>query len=105
MKRIPPAERRARLLSQQQRLRGLSISGELCPSHALCDMANTIYETSVMTWISPSKCSKRDAEIQAASKLEAKPAISLEKQALVVVPNESPKADTSTELRLQWALM
>ena len=105
MKRIPPAERRARLLAQQQRLRGLSISGELCPSHALCDMANTIYETSVMTWISPSKCSKRDAEIQAASKLEAKSAISLEKQALVVVPNESPKADTSTELRLQWALM
>ena len=68
-------------------------------------MANTIYETSVMTWISPSKCSKRDAELQAASKLEAKSAISLEKQALVAVPQESPETDTSTELRLQWALM
>ncbi|CAE7511598.1 unnamed protein product [Symbiodinium sp. CCMP2592] len=81
------------------------VTGELCPSHALCDMANTIYETSVMTWISPSKCSKRDAEIQSVSKVEAKSAISLEKQSLVVVPHEPAKADTSTELRLQWALM
>ncbi|CAE7032457.1 unnamed protein product [Symbiodinium sp. CCMP2592] len=105
IKRIPPAERRARLSAQQRRLRGLDLTGELCPSHALCDMANTIYETSVMTWISPSKCSKRDAEIQSVSKVEAKSAISLEKQSLVVVPHEPAKADTSTELRLQWALM
>ena len=105
LKRIPAAERRARLLAQQRRLRGLSIEGELCPSFALCDLANTIYETSVMQWVSPSKCSKRDTELQSVSKHDARSAISLEKQSLVVVPHEGPKTDTSTELRLQWAFM
>ena len=66
-KRLPAAEKQSRLESQMKRLAGLRIVGEMAPSHQLLDLANSMVESGIITWISPSKCSKRDDEIQATS--------------------------------------
>ena len=64
-KRLPAAEKQSRLEIQSKRLAGLRIVGELCPSHQLLDLTNAMVETGVLTWVAPSKCSKRDDEVQA----------------------------------------
>lgn len=42
---MPVAEKQARLQQQQQRLSGLSISGELQPSYDLIDLAASTLES------------------------------------------------------------
>ena len=45
VKKIPIAEKRYRLGQQERRLGGISITGELEPSHQLLDLANNVLET------------------------------------------------------------
>jgi hypothetical protein len=61
-------------------------------------------ESDSITWIVPSKCSKRDSEIQ--GNMKDKPVtLSLEQQMVKLASAEEPPAvDTSTDLQLQWAL-
>ena len=59
IKKIPPAEKRARQENQERRLSGVFIQGELAPSHQLLDLANHIYESGALIWVAPSKCTKR----------------------------------------------
>ena len=63
-----------------------------------------VKETNCITWIPPSKCSKRDSEVQ--SNLKEKPMmLSLEQQMVkLATPAEPVVADTATDLQLQWAL-
>ena len=104
IKRLPAAEKQARLDLQKKRLAGLKIMGELSPSHHLLDQVNAMVETGVISWISPSKCSKRDDEVQA----NIKPATStlqveqstLKLAQVPVIAN----ADVGTELKPQWAM-
>ena len=104
IKRLPAAEKQARLDLQKKRLAGLKIMGELSPSHHLLDQVNAMVETGVISWIAPSRCSKRDDEVQA----NIKPATStlqveqatLKLAQVPVVAN----ADVGTELKLQWAM-
>jgi len=107
VRKLPVAEKQARLQEQEGRLRGIRIRGELQPSCALVDLVAHIKETNCITWIAPSKCSKRDSEIQNSLK-EKSSVLSLEQQTLKVTSGEiHTVADTSTEstdLQLQWAL-
>lgn len=61
-------------------------------------------EVDSVTWIAPSKCSKRDSEVQ--SSMKDKPVtLSLEQQMVKLTSaEEPPSVDTSTDLQLQWAL-
>ena len=68
LKMLPIAEKRTRAETQAGRLSGLSLVGELEPSHHLVNLATHILETGSIIWIAPSKCSKRDDEIQVAIK-------------------------------------
>ena len=104
VKRLPAAEKQARLEAQRKRLSGLRISGELSPSHNLLDLCNAIVESSVITWISPTKCSKRDDEVQANLKPSTS-TLQVEQSTLKVaqVPIVT-NADVGTELKLQWAM-
>ena len=105
VRRMPAAEKRARLESQQSRLAGISISGELEPSFQLLDAANQIYETGVMLWLPPSKCSKRESEIAAGLKDKAS-TIQVENNVVKVGPaNIHVETDVSDSLRVQWAFM
>ena len=104
VKKIPPAEKQARLLEQQKRLTGLTLTGELLPSHALIDQVAAMVESNTVLWIPPSKCSKRDDEVQLLGKQKAA-TLSLEQQTLKITPADTQvSVDLSTELQLQWAL-
>ena len=61
-------------------------------------------ESNCVTWIPPSRCSKRDSEIQ--NSMKEKPImLSLEQQMVKLATTEDHVAvDTSTDLQLQWAL-
>ena len=63
-KRIPLAEKKQHREDQLARLSGITMTGELDPSHMLLDLANQIHESGVIVWLVPSKCSKRDDEVQ-----------------------------------------
>ena len=103
-KRLPAAEKQSRLEIQMKRLAGLKIAGELAPSHQLLDVTNAMVESGVLTWIAPSKCSKRDDEIQANIKPAAS-TLQIEQSTLRVaqVP-VATTADVGSELKLQWAM-
>ena len=103
-RKLPVAEKTARLRDQEQRLPGMRIKGELQPSFALIDLVAQIKETNCVVWIPPSKCSKRDTEIQ--NQLKDKPmTLTLEQQMVKVsAADEVVHTDTSTDLHLQWAL-
>ena len=103
-RKLPIAEKAARLAEQEGRLPGLRIKGELQPSFSLIDMVAKMKETNCVTWIPPSKCSKRDAEIQGSMK-DKPPVLSLEQQMVKLASSEEHiSVDTSTDLQLQWAL-
>ncbi|CAJ1405985.1 unnamed protein product, partial [Effrenium voratum] len=101
--KLPTAEKIARLELQQARLGGISITGDLQPSFALVDLA-TMCETNAVVWIAPSRCSKREHEVQLSTK--AKPQIvSVEQNSLRLTSSEQDtKADVSTELQWQFAM-
>ena len=103
VKRLPIAEKRARADEQSARLTGMHLVGELEPSHSLIDLANHILETGTLIWIAPSKCSKRDDEIQLAVK-ERSSTIQVENSVLKVAPSSSEVVnDVGSELKLQWS--
>ena len=103
-RKLPLAEKAARLKDQEARMPGLRLKGELQPSYALVDLVAQVKGTNCITWIPPSKCSKRDSEVQ--NNFKEKPMIlSLEQQMVkLATPAEPIVADTSTDLQLQWAL-
>ena len=103
-RKLPVAEKTARLQEQEGRLAGLRIRGELQPSFALVDLVAQMRETNCVVWIAPSRCSKRDAEIQNSMK-ERPITLSLEQQMVKLASaDESVSVDTSTDLQIQWAL-
>ena len=103
-RKLPVAEKTARLRDQEARLTGLRIKGELQPSFALVDLVAQMKESNCVSWIPPSRCSKRDSEIQ--STMKEKPiTLSLEQQMVkLTAADEHIAVDTSTDLQLQWAL-
>ena len=103
VKKLPAAEKQARLEKQQARLTGIKIVGELAPSHQLLDLANSTLESGAIVWIAPSRCSKRDDEIHANIK-PASSTVQVENSTLKLaqVPI-STTADLGTELKLMWA--
>ena len=103
-KRLPAAEKQSRLENPSRRLAGLRIVGELSPSHQLLDLTNAMVESGVLTWVAPSKCSKRDDEVQANIK-PVSSTLQIEQATLKVaqVP-VATVADVGSELKLQWAL-
>ena len=103
-RKLPAAEKQARLLQQQGRLNGLHIVGELQPSYALVDLVASMLETNAVIWVSPSKCSKRETEIQQSATKEKTSVVAIEQHTLKVTTADDVKVDHSTELQLQWAL-
>jgi len=103
VKKLPAAEKQARLEKQQERLSGLKLIGELAPSHQLLDLVNSILESGAIIWVAPSRCSKRDDEIHANIKLSSA-TVQVENSTLTLaqVP-VTTTADVGTELKLCWA--
>ena len=86
------------------RLAGMQIRGDLQPSYGLIDIIANMSETSTIAWVPPSKCTKRDAEVQMTLK-EKPQKVTVEQQTLKLAsPPPSLKADTTSELQFQWAM-
>lgn len=103
IKRLPAVEKRQRQENQATRLSGLRITGELCPSHSLVDLANHILESGSIVWIAPSRCTKRDDEVQVAIK-EKPTTVQVENNTLKLgSQNPDLKVETNSELKLLWA--
>ena len=105
IRKIPLAEKKQRREDQLARLSGVAMVGELDPSHALLDLANQMLETGSIVWLAPSKCSKRDDEVQMGLK-DSKSSIQVENAQLKVTSNlDSVEAEWNSELMYQWCMM
>ena len=104
VRKLPAAEKEARLQDQKTRLVGLQIKGETQPSYALVDMVAKMAETNNIVWLPPSKCTKRDAEVQVSLK-EKPQTVTVENQTLKLATSPTVlKVDIGNELQFQWAM-
>lgn len=104
IRKLPAAEKEARLQDQKTRLVGLQIRGETQPSYGLVDLVASVAETNNIVWLPPSTCTKRDAEIQMTLK-EKPQTVTVENQTLkLATPPAVLKADIGNELQFQWAM-
>lgn len=106
LRKLPFIEKQSRLGAQKKRITGLLHSSEQQPAHSLIDMVFNMMESGSITYIPPSKCHSREHEIQSESKTKAKSLVTIEHGALKTVQSASlADIDTSTELRLYFALL
>ena len=68
VRKIPAPEKQQHLQDQKARSGGFTIAGETEPSYALIDLVNSMVDNDCVLWIQPSKCGKRESEIQMNSK-------------------------------------
>ena len=103
MRKLPLPEKRARKEVQQARLTGIDMEGELDPAYQLIDACNHQLENTVVYWLAPSKCPKREVEIIAGFK--EKPSVLQVENSTIKVggPSTTIECDTSDSLRCQWA--
>ena len=101
-KKIPLAEKEARLAEIRGRLNGVDISGPLEPSTALFEHAVHQHETKVLKYLPPEKCYSREHEIK-----YAKPAKNLQIEGGTLTLKEGssiPTESVYTSLQFQQAL-
>ncbi|CAE7740635.1 unnamed protein product [Symbiodinium sp. CCMP2592] len=94
----------ARYREQRIRLSGLVIQGELLPSHALVDAVAHMSETNCLTWLAPSKCTKRDQELKVGPKEKSRVLTVLDNSVTVTAQPDKLIAEHSTPLQLQWCM-
>ena len=71
-KKVPQAEREARLANLRTRLSGVLIEGHTEPSHALLDQASQMYDQNILRYIPLEKCYSRLTELSVSTKAPAK---------------------------------
>ena len=71
-KKVPQAEREARLANLRTRLAGVLIEGHTEPSHALLDQASQMYDQNILRYIPLEKCYSRLTELSVSTKAPAK---------------------------------
>ena len=103
-RRLPQAERSARQDSQISRLCGLSLTGDLEPSHGLIDLVFQQLEEGILRFVPLDQCTKRSQELTGIKKDSQ--VIKVSGTSLSVSNQEKPPvANLSTELRIKSAMM
>ncbi len=102
-RKLAQAERAARYTAQVNRLTGLDLVGELEPSHGLVDLVFQLVEENQIKYIRWEQCIKRDHELMG---LKHDPLWKPDSQGVIreVRVQSEIKADTSSDLRLKYAL-
>ena len=103
-RKLAQAERAARYAAQVGRLTGLDLVGELEPSHALVDMILQMLEDNQLKYVPWHSCTKRDQELMG---IKQDPLWKPDSQGIIreIRVQQDLKADTSSDLRLRYALM
>ena len=71
-RRVPQAEREARMENLRNRLTGVLIEGHSEPCHSLLDLATQMYDQNVLKYVPLEKCFSRLTELSVTSKLQTK---------------------------------
>ena len=71
-RKVPQAEREARLANLRNRLVGVLIEGHAEPCHALLDAATQLYDQNILRYIPLEKCFSRLTELSASNKTQTK---------------------------------
>lgn len=102
-RKLAQAERASRYTEQVRRLSGLDLTGELEPSHALVDLVFQMIEDNQRRYIRWEQCTKRDQELMG---IKHDPTWKPDSQGIIreVRVQSEIKADTSSDLRLKYAL-
>eukprot|EP00435_Cladocopium_sp_Y103_P023093 s793_g5.t1 len=102
-RKLAQAERASRHADQVRRLAGLDLTGELEPSHLLVDLVFQMVEENQLRYIRWEQCTKRDQELMG---IKVDPTWKPDSQGIIreVRVQEEIKADTSSDLRLRYAL-
>ena len=104
VKKLPLAEKQARIEDQKLRLKGVLLEDEMQPSHSLIDACAHMIEQNHVTWIPPSKCTKRDQELKVGFKDRSKFLVAAEGGVTLAPAASNLTADCQTPLQLQWCL-
>ena len=100
-RKVPQAERAARMEQLRLALSGITITGDFEPGHAVLDKACNMLEQNVIKYIEPAVCITRASEVLGATKDKK---LSFEHGALVMNDKETDlRAPTSTEMQLYHA--
>ena len=102
-RKMPTAERAFRQSKQQDRLKGLQLTGEYEPSHSLIDEVAQQVEDNALRYIPVEKCSKRDQELMQQKK-DTHVRIDAHGAVKVASTAEQPKADAGSDIKVLWAL-
>ena len=106
-KALPTVERNHRYNELSTRLVGLVIVGEVEPSDWLVDECVAMYDANRVRWLAWSSCTKRDAELAGAKKVQSSE-FKLQRDATgAIKATEMEKemiADTSSDLLVRYAL-
>lgn len=102
-RKLAQAERSARYTAQVTRLGGLGLVGELEPSHTLVDLVFQMLDDNQMKYVRWEQCTKRDQELMG---IRSDPTWKPDATGVIreVRVQAEVKADTSTDLRLKYAL-
>ena len=102
VRKLPLAEKQARADEQRVRLAGVMIERDMVPSHELVDLCSHMNDVNAATWIAPSKCTSREAELQHSSDKRDK-VIRLKDHTLKITDEGNMlKADCSDAMKLLW---
>ena len=102
-RKVMPAEREERRAATAGRLKGIRLTGELDISNHLLDRAITMYEENVLRCIPLAECTKRGTELVGVQK-DPLFALDSSKRLQLAFQEHREEADTSSEIKLQFAL-
>ena len=100
-RRVPQAEREARLANLRNRLSGVLIEGHSEPSHTLLDLATQLYDQNVLRCIPLEKCYSRLTELAATNKTQTK-LLEVESSKIIVKDKD---AEIETNVQSSYQLL
>jgi len=102
-RKIPFAERQARMETLKAGLSGLSLTGELEPAHSLLDRVCAMHEANAIKYLDLATCIPRSLEIQGTTKSKE---LTLERGSLVWKSQEDKVTSaTDSEIKVHYALV
>ena len=104
IRKLAPAERSERLKQQQQRLRGINISGPLEPGDSLIDKCISIYESDRIQYVSWESAVSREHELLTGLKRDTQLTFDGSGTLKLQKANQVEPCNTSSEIQVKYAL-
>lgn len=103
-RKLAPAERSERFESQQKRLKGITIKGQLEPGDSLVDAAVAIYESDRLRYIEWQHCVSREHEITTSSKKDTSLSFDSSGTLKLSTKKDIQPCEATTDLQVRYCL-